>query len=1189
MAKNIFRRIPSGRLESSSLIKHSGYDGKGSTTALLTNQFFEAPVGVTIALTGISSTISTGTVTASGGTNGNVTVTLTGTSSTASVGILPVNNARISTGQQVTLSQGTTTRNISKAITGVSSTTSPGTINKTRDISLFSITFGVETTVISGSLADTGSTTWNTVINDPFSYPANNLISGYSNWQGPTINAATSLTSNGSWAIAGPTGGRYGNTYTNKLVYPYQVDLSFTYDTNLPSSPIEIILDYDDVTQNQLYITINNTFTGDGLGTNYYDLTLSVQYFDSTYGWVNVINANKRFQLFYTEFYTGLLSTITVKKVSPTLYEIYYDNDHPTVSKKLLASIPVDSILSFPPGITKVNDGYFGFAVLSANGYSGSSEVNFDSVVITNGTYVDSVYISPNIIGQTSTAQSGTITATGNKNIALTGSQVTAQSGTISASTGYVVGLTGAQSNVQPGTILTNNILGILGQQVNSSIGSIVSDNRLGISGQQVNSNYGSLTNSVNLVPTGQSSVANTGNISGNNTLSITGSQSTAQSGIITATPTYSLLGQQTSATTSGFVASGDPYWDNVSALLHFDGTGSAFVDEKGHSISRNNLVATLVTSPAKFGGSSCSVYGDTLTIGGGSEFNLSGDFTVEAWVYWPNGTQGQDSELLATSSPNVQFRLNYVGGSIRQMIIYNGSDGIVSSTNEVLFSGDTWHHVAYTRSGSLLRFYVDGVQQGSAMTSTGSMDMSSGPQINHVYANNLRYIDDLRITKGIARYTGSTYTLPTEAFSNIGFLSPESTTVSISGQQINSTTGSITATGTTNNVTAGLVGIQNNFNAGNLVEGDTPTLSGQQVVLQVGNLAPSTTYGISSNLIVSSVGNISLNNNRQLLGVPISSQVGIITATAGQAVTVALNGIQTISFAGNISPSINTLSSGNASTFTQASINSSFDKQPIGIQNTFNVGSVTYSTSAILLGNQTTVAFGTITPNLSKGITNSLITFTNGSITANVGYVAQLNGIQTISFGGNLSPQLTTNLTGTLVNSSAGAVTSTAGYGSTLTGLSITASSGILTKSLVLGISGQQLAFSQALLSSNISKGITGLLANIYNGSISVNCIINPSSQVISVQDGTINKSVIININGINASFLQNNFLVQNIVANVAESLFVTESTLGHIITDITINIVVEESVIEYYGTTINTDQYITSNDVRYFIREEI
>jgi hypothetical protein len=84
-------------------------------------------------------------------------------------------------------------------------------------------------------------------------------------------------------------------------------------------------------------------------------------------------------------------------------------------------------------------------------------------------------------------------------------------------------------------------------------------------------------------------------------------------------------------------------------------------------------------------------------------------------------------------------------------------------------FSTGTWHHLALVRNGSTLSIYIDGVSQAlTADVAIGANDVgdvSSPLYIGSDSQYHLNgYIQDLRITKGVARYTAD-FTPPTNLY----------------------------------------------------------------------------------------------------------------------------------------------------------------------------------------------------------------------------------------------------------------------------------------------------------------------------------------------------------------------------------------------------------------------------------------
>jgi hypothetical protein len=95
-----------------------------------------------------------------------------------------------------------------------------------------------------------------------------------------------------------------------------------------------------------------------------------------------------------------------------------------------------------------------------------------------------------------------------------------------------------------------------------------------------------------------------------------------------------------------------------------------------------------------------------------------------------------------------------------------NTSSPVLTSTTTV--SNGTWYHLAITRSGSTWRLFVNGTQEAST-TSTAAADAGTSYSLSVGWSkssteNYAGYIDDLRITRGYARYTAN-FTAPTAAF----------------------------------------------------------------------------------------------------------------------------------------------------------------------------------------------------------------------------------------------------------------------------------------------------------------------------------------------------------------------------------------------------------------------------------------
>lgn len=92
----------------------------------------------------------------------------------------------------------------------------------------------------------------------------------------------------------------------------------------------------------------------------------------------------------------------------------------------------------------------------------------------------------------------------------------------------------------------------------------------------------------------------------------------------------------------------------------------------------------------------------------------------------------------------------------------------LVKQTGHGTVSQNVWQHVAACRSNGTTRVFLDGVQVGENLTDTADYSQSvmyvgEWPTDLGVVPYN-GYIDEARITKGVARYTSS-FTVPARAF----------------------------------------------------------------------------------------------------------------------------------------------------------------------------------------------------------------------------------------------------------------------------------------------------------------------------------------------------------------------------------------------------------------------------------------
>ena len=207
----------------------------------------------------------------------------------------------------------------------------------------------------------------------------------------------------------------------------------------------------------------------------------------------------------------------------------------------------------------------------------------------------------------------------------------------------------------------------------------------------------------------------------------------------------------------------------NTALLANF--TNAGIFDQTG----KNNLEtvgnAQIDTTTKKYGTGSMEFdgSGDYLAIPASQDFAFgTGDFTFECWINTSNVPSVNNDRIIRIGANNVTGNF--------QIVITTGEVVRVDSGPSILITGSVdvvdgaWHHIAVTRSGTDLKLFVDGTQDGSTATNSTNFNQTVA-QIGYdstvASSEYTGFIDDLRITKGVARYT-TTFTPPTKAFPDL-------------------------------------------------------------------------------------------------------------------------------------------------------------------------------------------------------------------------------------------------------------------------------------------------------------------------------------------------------------------------------------------------------------------------------------
>ena len=225
-----------------------------------------------------------------------------------------------------------------------------------------------------------------------------------------------------------------------------------------------------------------------------------------------------------------------------------------------------------------------------------------------------------------------------------------------------------------------------------------------------------------------------------------------------------------TAVYTSAFTPPTTPLTAITNTSLLLSGTNAGIYD----NAIKNNLEtvgsAQVSTAVTKFGTGSvyCNGNGNYLTTPITPQLMLgTGDFTIECWINAPSGqTAYAGIFVIRTGGPTLEFTFNPSGTGI---YVYS----VAESTTNII--GNGWHHIAYVRYSGVGKVYVDGVVGTVSGANTSDYTFTSAAVVTigvDSYNYSARpfngYIDDLRVTKGIARYTAN-FTPPTQAFYNKG------------------------------------------------------------------------------------------------------------------------------------------------------------------------------------------------------------------------------------------------------------------------------------------------------------------------------------------------------------------------------------------------------------------------------------
>lgn len=226
-----------------------------------------------------------------------------------------------------------------------------------------------------------------------------------------------------------------------------------------------------------------------------------------------------------------------------------------------------------------------------------------------------------------------------------------------------------------------------------------------------------------------------------------------------------------------------DPNFADVMLLLHMDGTNGSTTFTDSSSSARTVTVfgnTQISTAQNRFGKASglFDGTGDYLRLADNDAWHFgSNNFTIECWVRASNFPgAGQNRGILGQSleSSNRGWVI-YIPPTTQDVVAYfwqnDSTFAAAMSTSGGALTLNTWHHIAAVRDGSSFFLFIDGTLRASASSTVALQNSTAVLDIGTLYSGSGTtnsfwngHIDEVRITKGVARYIAN-FTPPASPF----------------------------------------------------------------------------------------------------------------------------------------------------------------------------------------------------------------------------------------------------------------------------------------------------------------------------------------------------------------------------------------------------------------------------------------
>lgn len=210
-----------------------------------------------------------------------------------------------------------------------------------------------------------------------------------------------------------------------------------------------------------------------------------------------------------------------------------------------------------------------------------------------------------------------------------------------------------------------------------------------------------------------------------------------------------------------------DANWANVSLLMHMESLADS---SSLHRTVTATAGAAITSTSQKFGANSAYLNGSGyLSASNSSAYSFgTGDFTVEFWLNSPIAwtSQGGSSGLIGMKTNDTTNGWVIYRNTTQPNKLAIRLTGTTDCFSTSAPSTGAWDHWAVTRQGTTVRWFKNGALDASC---TNGSNISDTAPLYIGYSQTWGgyakvYMDDIRITKGVARYATS-FTPPSAAF----------------------------------------------------------------------------------------------------------------------------------------------------------------------------------------------------------------------------------------------------------------------------------------------------------------------------------------------------------------------------------------------------------------------------------------